>query len=50
MTTDIALELLGGMTAIFRDVILQGGRIIAVGLGQIYPSERVNIPSAEYPF
>jgi hypothetical protein len=20
------------------------------GLGQIYPSERVNIPSAEYPF
>jgi hypothetical protein len=22
----------------------------SLGLGQIYPSERVNIPSAEYPF
>jgi hypothetical protein len=26
------------------------GSAVSLGLGQIYPSERVNIPSAEYPF
>jgi hypothetical protein len=32
--------------------VTEGGGLVAscIGLGQIYPSERVNIPSAEYPF